>query len=301
MTGAYQERAVLFGRERTLVGISCRPSRFAGERPSFIFLNSGIVHRVGANRIYVMLARALADKGFSSLRFDLAGVGDSRILPNSQAMDPQERTEVDIDDALEFSSRHLESDRFIMAGLCSGADNALRTMGRHDNVVGSILLDLNTYRTRGYYLRHYSKRLVRSGTWRNVLTGKTLRGRIEQAKRQQEQPQKPSMDTMLPATSLPPTVMRDHLERVVASDRKLLAIFTAGLDEQYNYETQFLDMLPGLDFGRSLRLEYFSDSDHSFSRQHWQQRLRSVVIDWAEGTDFPRPDALRARGARVET
>ena len=101
MRRLYRERAVLFGRERSLVGVSCRPVQSEGERPVIIFLNSGIVHRIGGNRIYVTLARALAEGGFSSLRFDLAGVGDSLILPNSPFMTSQERSVVDIDGALE--------------------------------------------------------------------------------------------------------------------------------------------------------------------------------------------------------
>lgn len=295
MRRLYRERAVLFGRERSLVGVSCRPVQSEGKRPVIIFLNSGIVHRVGGNRIYVTLARALAEGGFSSLRFDLAGVGDSLILPNSPFMTSQERSVVDIDSALEFAASHLDADRFIMVGLCSGADNALRTMGRNESVVGSILLDLNVYRTRGYYLRHYSRRLFRGGGWRNLLTGKhplaqTLLHRVREPLSRSEGPSaSPSTDTMLPDAVLPREMLRDHLERIVARDAKVFAVFTAGLEGQYNYERQFLDMFPDLDFGRSLRLEYFADSDHDFSRQDVQARLKDAVVEWVQTSDFPHP------------
>lgn len=295
MRRLYRERAVLFGRERSLVGVSCRPVQSEGGRPAIIFLNSGIVHRIGANRIYVTLARALADRGFGSLRFDLAGIGDSVILPTSPSMTPQERTQIDIDDALHFASERLDADRFIMVGLCSGADNALRTMGRNESVVGSILLDLNVYRTRGYYLRHYSRRLLRGEAWRNLLTGKhplvqTLLHRVREPLRGSEGPSaSPSTDKMLPNAVLPREMLRDHLERIVAGDAKVFAVFTAGLEGQYNYERQFLDMFPDLDFGRSLRLEYFADSDHSFSRQDVQARLKDAVVEWVQTSDFPHP------------
>lgn len=305
MRRLYRERGVLFGRERSLVGVSCRPVQSEGERPVIIFLNSGIVHRIGGNRIYVTLARALADRGFGSLRFDLAGIGDSVILPTSPSMTPQERTQIDIDDALQFASERLDADRFIMVGLCSGADNALRTMGRNESVVGSILLDLNAYRTPGYYLRHYSRRLLRGETWRNLLTGKhplaqTLLHRVREPLRGSEGlSASPSTDTMLPNAVLPREMLRDHLERIVARDAKVFAVFTAGLEGQYNYERQFLDMFPDLDFGRSLRLEYFADSDHEFSRRDLQARLTDLVVNWAEKTDFPYPGASARRRLAV--
>jgi hypothetical protein len=39
--------------------------------------NMGANHRIGPRRINVKLARVLAARGVSSLRFDLGGVGDS--------------------------------------------------------------------------------------------------------------------------------------------------------------------------------------------------------------------------------
>jgi hypothetical protein len=42
-----------------------------------VLVNSGIVHRVGANRMTVALARALAEDGVESLRFDMSGIGES--------------------------------------------------------------------------------------------------------------------------------------------------------------------------------------------------------------------------------
>src|SRR5262249_32019788 len=46
-------------------------------RPLILFLNAGAVHRVGPNRMYVTLARAFAERGLTSARIDLGGLGDS--------------------------------------------------------------------------------------------------------------------------------------------------------------------------------------------------------------------------------
>src|SRR5208337_1020254 len=61
-----------------LVGIVTQPVDYEPEdRPVFVILNTGIIHRVGHHRMYVSLARALARLGYQVLRFDLSGIGDS--------------------------------------------------------------------------------------------------------------------------------------------------------------------------------------------------------------------------------
>ncbi|MEO1480759.1 MAG: hypothetical protein AAFU77_01550 [Myxococcota bacterium] len=290
----YRERAELFGRERTLVGVTCRATRPRADAPAVVFLNAGIISRVGANRLHVRLARALASVGVHSLRFDMAGIGDSVILPTSTSMTPERRVEIDIDDAVAFAQDRLGIRRVVLAGLCSGADNALRSMDRHPSVVGAILLDLNTHQTRGFYLRHYGRRLLRRETWRNVLSGRhpllrKLLARARWVPVSTEAPAPSSMDTLLPNTRLSLDHMRRTLEALVRRDAKLLAVFTAGFETQYNYGEQFREMLPGLDFRNSLQLEYFADSDHTFSRSDLQSRLTGTVVRWIENTQFPSP------------
>ncbi len=294
MTQHYQERAVLFGRDRSLVGVTCRPMQSHGEKPVIIFLNSGITHRIGTNRIHVMLARELARTGSISFRFDMAGIGDSIILPTSPVMSAQERTAIDIDDALAFAADELGARRFIMVGLCSGADNALRTMGRDERVVGGTLLDLNVYRTPGYYVRHFSDRLLTFQAWANVLSGKhQLVQRALGGLRAPPESGTESGDAVVtkrasisPAAFLPPDLMRDHFERIVARNGKILAIFTGGMEAQFNSRKQFFEMFPGLDFGDALALEYLEDFDHTFRLQHFQSHLRKIVLEWVQTADF---------------
>ncbi|MDZ7781370.1 MAG: hypothetical protein U5R14_15765 [Gemmatimonadota bacterium] len=54
-----------FGPEGILVGVLTEPDpdKAIPNAPGHLILNSGILHRVGASRIYVQIARALADQG----------------------------------------------------------------------------------------------------------------------------------------------------------------------------------------------------------------------------------------------
>lgn len=289
----FVEEPVLFGRDRSLVGSLCKPTDMSeGPRPFVVFLSSGIIHRAGPNRNYVRVARALARVGFPSLRFDLSGIGDSLLPKNVPGMSIQERTESDIDDAFDFLRARQAAKAFVLIGLCSGADNALRTMGRDERVVGSILLDLNVDRTLGFYIRHYVRRVARLDSWLNVLTGRhpgyrTLGQRLWERDKAASKAQ-----VLSPAPSLsfdaviPHDLMREHLEKVVARSGKLLCVFTAGLEGQYNYREQFLRLFPGLNFQGCLRLEYFADTDHTFSRVAPQGRLTRTIVEWLEESEF---------------
>jgi alpha/beta superfamily hydrolase len=74
------EEAVHFGSLGSLIGIVTSAARRNNEdKPGVVLLNPGIVHRVGPGRIYVKIARALAEQGFTVLRFDFSGIGDSSV------------------------------------------------------------------------------------------------------------------------------------------------------------------------------------------------------------------------------
>ena len=77
MSDAFTEHVVAFGKRQSLVGVLSRPTRPVPDAPAIVILNTGIVHRVGHHRMYVLIARQLAAAGHPVLRFDFSGIGDS--------------------------------------------------------------------------------------------------------------------------------------------------------------------------------------------------------------------------------
>src|SRR5260370_35126250 len=73
-----REKALFCGDPPILLGITSEPptSTPAPERPAFLILNAGPVHRVGPARKSVRPARRLAADGYLTWRFDLSGIGD---------------------------------------------------------------------------------------------------------------------------------------------------------------------------------------------------------------------------------
>jgi hypothetical protein len=90
--------------------------------------------------------------------------------------------------------------------------------------------------------------------------------------------------------SLDSREVRQFLERAYggAIDRRvrMLAVFTAGRADRHNYRTQMLEAFPNLRFGELLQLEYFGDSDHTFTSRANRARLLELMLDWLARSEF---------------
>jgi hypothetical protein len=135
------EEPLQFGEGGRLFGILTLPIRqpgSVGALPVFVFLSAGLLHRVGPARLHVRLARELARAGFSSLRVDLAGIGDSSERPGVTS---QPSVAADYGELVTALESRLGPSSIVLGGLCAGADNAIRLTLTDQRVVGMLLLD----------------------------------------------------------------------------------------------------------------------------------------------------------------
>ncbi|HEV1993704.1 MAG TPA: alpha/beta fold hydrolase [Candidatus Acidoferrum sp.] len=184
-----KEEAVLFGEEKSLVGVLTNPDKEIGDSRSVgaILLNPGILHRVGPGRMNVKIARALAALGLTVLRFDFSGIGDSKIRRDNLPFDKSAVDETQSAMNLLESGRGIR--RFILLGGCSGARVSFATACCDRRVAGVILMnfpadaeddenlspDLNRSRD-SYYFMHSA--LFNPGSWRKLFTGRANYRRI---------------------------------------------------------------------------------------------------------------------------
>src|SRR5262249_41153333 len=142
-----REKAFLFGKHRSLFGISTDPDprTTAAGRPAVILLNAGVVHRIGPHRCSVRIARRLAAGGFPALRFDLAGIGDS--APRRDALSFAEGAVSDVVEAMDHLQKTRGARSFVLMGLCAGAVNAYETARRDARVAGALMIDGYAYPT----------------------------------------------------------------------------------------------------------------------------------------------------------
>jgi dienelactone hydrolase len=145
---ALNERAVFFGGDRRLFGILTSPpaDRTRVDLPAIIMLNAGAVHRIGAHRLYVSMARRWAALGFPVLRIDLSGIGDSPVHRGGEEnlTYPRERG-ADVQAAIDFLSASAKAERFILTGLCSGGDITFEIGFRHPRIAGAIMINPRTF------------------------------------------------------------------------------------------------------------------------------------------------------------
>lgn len=262
-----------------------RPSETGAPRPGLILLNGGIIHRVGPNRLYVELARHVADgPGHAVLRFDLAGIGDSD-APRST--DLRASVAADIRDAIDHVSTTLAHPRVVVGGLCSGADNAFATALSDPRVVGVILLDPTTFKTWGFHLRALLARARDPVSWRRLVSRDSVllapaRGAARRLGIVAPAPAKPPPPSFYGMSSLTREETRRGLEALVARRVRLLYVFTGGLRRRYNYEAQFRDAFRSVDFDGLLHVAYLPAADHTFSAGADRKRLLEIVAAWME-------------------
>jgi pimeloyl-ACP methyl ester carboxylesterase len=274
----FSEQALLLGNRKALVGIIARPSSPpSNEMPAVVILNTGIVHRVGHHRMYVSLSRMLAGAGHVVLRFDLSGIGDSE--QRNDKLSPIDSSLADIKEALDFLAATQQASRFVLIGLCSGADHAILYGPTDPRVAGLVLLDPSIPPTTRYYVHYILQRLTTLRNWASVAAGRSgLLRMLASQLADRLGPRQPRSGLTLETLIFSPHLKHCY-ENSVANGIRILAAFTS-ISPRQTYRSQILDAFPQAAFKDSLKLEDFTHSDHLFSDQNDRFRLEQLVLDW---------------------
>jgi pimeloyl-ACP methyl ester carboxylesterase len=298
LMGSIREQALLLGKRKSLVAIIAQEpiaARAAVERPVIVILNSGIIHRVGPNRMFVRLARQLASAGHVVVRFDLSGIGDSE--PRTDQLDPLDAALADIREVLDSLEASRQARKFVLVGLCSGADHSIVYGGQDPRVVGMVLIDPSIPRTRGYYVRHYRGRVLRWQSWLNFARGRHPFWRA--LGRSTAPTSTESPDGVQPPERLPDlqdsqvrTFLANAYARAAAAGVDIMAVFTGGREDRHNGAIQLLEAFPQVTFGSRLRLEFMGSADHTFTSQADRCSVLSLIAAWiAERSSAPSASA----------
>jgi pimeloyl-ACP methyl ester carboxylesterase len=274
-----KEEAVQFGGRKSLAGIVTSAPHENEDKPGVILLNPGIVHRVGPGRIYVKIARALAAQGFTVLRFDFSGIGDSSVRLDNL---PFEESSVDETcAAMTFLQRTRDINRFILLGGCSGAAVSLETARSDRRVVGAILINFpareddeeqSIYRNDGHYYWNFALSSLTS--WRKLVTGRSNYAKIGRALAQgikrklMNRKKPPPSDQRFQAMLREAAECGVHLTFICSKgDPRLRDLNEAGGRE-----------LKRLCAHGKVERDVIPRSDHTFSSLHDQERLIGAVL-----------------------
>lgn len=257
----------------SLIGIVAEATRPAPV--GVVIVVGGPQYRVGSHRQFVLLARSLAAAGWSVLRFDHRGIGDSEGEPRSF-----EAIDADIAAAIDAMHRFLPGLRGVVVfGLCDAASALMMYAHRDRRVLGLVLANPWARGAESYakaQLRHYYlQRFVSAAFWRKVLSGQF----------------KPWQSLSGLASSVGQAV---HGQPATGSYRERML---AGLR---NYEGRVLWLLSGNDLTAQEFLQYTAGhggsdllqpgdriarldlpaADHTFARPDWQREAESATVAW---------------------
>jgi len=258
--GSFQEHVLRFGQWNTLAGVVTEPATpAAGESapPDVLFLNSGLLHHVGPHRLHVQMARALASHGVRSLRFDVSGIGDSGLrrdrMGRDDAMVAETREAMD-----QLAAAH-GTQRFVLFGICTGADQAVRTALADPRVWWNVLS-----------LQHpgYARLLAR-------------------LRHQRPAPTDTPEERVVPRPGIyarpPREEAEERLRTLVGRDCELCFVFTPST--RYSHQGQFQTMFPSIGDDARVQVDFLEGANHVFTLLASQDALRGAVERWM-GTRF---------------
>ena len=297
------ERAVSFGAEGRLVGVLTEPAPavLVSGAPALLLWNVGMNHHAGPYRFNVDLARALALRGFSSLRFDISGLGDSDV--RRDALRQMDRALDDLREAKALVAARTQITRFVPLGFCSSTDAAHELALRDPDIAGACFVEGYSYRTAGFYLR-FPRRLLDRERWvrwaahrvpvrlRSVfgvdeVLGNSLVGAEARGVYVREYPSREQL-------------RRDY--ELLANRGVRMLFYYVGGASSFNSEAQFFEMLRSNALRGRVRVEYDPAADHTFFRVPDRARAVTRICDWMDlefGAHASPPAPHAPRGKRM--
>jgi hypothetical protein len=267
------EQAVLFG-DNSLFAIVTE-SGAVRRSSAVILLNSGLLHRVGPSRLYVLLSRQLARQGFVTARIDASGKGDT---PRRHGATAKDSLLQDYDDVCRGLHSRYGLDRFILIGLCSGADDAFAIASVRDNVAGLVLLDGYGATTLRYHFRHYGSRIFRLGSW--MTRSRRIVNRLLRIKHRIEEDEADL--SMVKIRNFPGIdEARRRFENISRHCERCLCIYTSASHSYYNYQGQLLDRFPTFRLQGGVREIYLPAAKHTYPLAHHRRIAIDSICDWA--------------------
>ena len=285
-----KETVCSFGPSESMFGVLTTPEdsvRVEGA-PIALILNAGIVHRIGPFRMHVDIARRLAEKGISTLRLDLSGLGGS--APRTGKIEMEERAQMDVSDAMDFLTKQTGVEKFVLLGLCSGAYNAHQVAVRDSRIVGSVFMDGIVFRTVGFFFRYQIGRFFRFRYWRNMIKRRFLLSGSENS----ESDGNSLAESEFFTNDMSKDSVVNDLKELLNRGCELLFLYTDGYDDICG-RSQFKEMYGMSPDNGQLQVEYYPKSKHTFRLVENRKVACERVASWFEDRfGFTAADAIKA-------
>lgn len=269
----WDESAIVMPCEgEDLVGIIATPQHPSSHGVGVVIVVGGPQYRAGSHRQFTLLARRLAAAGFTTLRFDYRGMGDSSGDARTfEDIAPDLRAAIDA-----LLAAHTQLRSVVLWGLCDAASAAMLYAATDARVSGLVLANpwargSDTY-ARAQLKHYYLQRLMSADFWRKVLSGgfsvrragADLRSNISQASATQTDGDYRSR-------------MLDAMHQFKGSALLLLGAqdltgqeFELYLNAQSQHRSRW----------QQVQRVQVAEADHTFSRSAWHKQMEDATADW---------------------
>lgn len=281
------EQAVNFSvKDKQLIGVLHHAGADASEAIGVLIAVGGPQTRVGSHRQFVLLSRYLAANGFSNMRFDYAGMGDSEGT-DADFMNVSD----DIQGAIDTLKQQTGVAKVVIWGLCDAASSALIYAKKQscEDLAGMILLNPWVRSEQGeakaMVKHYYLNRLKDKSFWLKILSLKfNFADSLSSLK---------DNVTIMSTKQSQSEVQND----VVTNDENYISHMLDGLS---SIQVPVMLVISGDDLTASEFLDLVNSSaswkeqiaakvkhrvtlptaNHTFSSQLWRQEVETASLDW---------------------
>ena len=250
----------------------------------------GPQYRVGSHRQFVLLARRLAEHGFTSLRFDSRGMGDS-----AGEMRDFESTGPDLHAAIDALRRACPAARQVVVwGLCDAASAAMMYAVSHADVIGIVAANpwarSDASLAAAQVKHYYGARLVQREFWAKLLRGgidwRGSIGALASNLKKARGLARPS------PTGRSDESFQTRMATGLAGFRGRMLLIIAANDltaKEFLQYTQASAPWQGLLAAPRVHRVDVPEADHTFSCRAWRVQVEDATIAWLKGLGAPTP------------
>lgn len=277
-----KELTLNLGANRNLVAVVTLPSGV--RKPlGLLLLNAGVVHRVGPCRTSVKLARHLAGRGYTTVRFDLAGIGDSRLPPRPLPF--REQALRDVQEVIDYLEQAHELRTCAVYGICAGAVTAYWAGLNDERISGIFMLDGYAYPTPESRAIQFASRLRTLSVRRipAILKRELLRllpSRFGPS----------AAGHLADVRSSPPgrEQFAAGIQRMVDRGARVTFLYSGSVyRDYYCYPAQLGDAFRGYGFPRQVTCHYVPAINHLVTTLESQRTLLSLMDEWMSSMESP--------------
>lgn len=279
----YRENTLRFGPDQRLIGTLTLPREpVPSGLPGLILFNAGALQRIGPHRLNVEMARTAAVQGMAAIRFDLPGLGDSGFINTDASHDEQAFTA--LTDAMTLLAESpCAPRRFVIAGLCSGADVGFEMALRDPRVAGLFMIE------PWYFPNRYSAPLRTLRRLREYGPRRTVVRVLQLLRGHRNHPGgsgSPAMPAMPPdetvRTSPSPAQFASQLRTLLSRGLRLRLIYANTLMGSYDLRQHQRQIFQGLEPASRFDVEMVPGTDHLFTRVESRQLLIRRLAEWLQ-------------------